>query len=103
PALPPHLSLPSLPPRRSSDLPRARGPAGTATRDRLDRRPPSRHVARRRFWRQRVHTSSVDRSRAGHAPVIRRLRELIGAVSFHRDRKSTRLNSSHRTISYAVF
>src|SRR5438094_2619659 len=26
-----------------------------------------------------------------------------GADELHRDRKSTRLNSSHRTISYAVF
>src|SRR5438094_8816535 len=32
------------------------------------------------------------------------LRRLAGAVSrARRDRKSTRLNSSHRTISYAVF
>src|SRR5207248_10128376 len=27
----------------------------------------------------------------------------LGARAFSRDRKSTRLNSSHRTISYAVF
>src|SRR3712207_8940395 len=37
-------------------------------------------------------------SAAGHAPVVREpLREA------HADRKSTRLNSSHANISYAVF
>src|SRR5207248_10785929 len=40
-------------------------------------------------------------------PVIETLNERIagfaGSVSATRDRKSTRLNSSHRTISYAVF
>src|SRR3712207_8226784 len=30
-------------------------------------------------------------------------RELLTALSAHRDRKSTRLNSSHANISYAVF
>src|SRR5207248_7688161 len=32
-----------------------------------------------------------------------RIRRGIRHEVFHRDRKSTRLNSSHRTISYAVF
>src|SRR5436189_4312143 len=31
------------------------------------------------------------------------LAELLDARGIHRDRKSTRLNSSHRCISYAVF
>src|SRR5260221_5946258 len=35
------------------------------------------------------------------APLVPRLREL--SSSLHTDRKSTRLNSSHTVISYAVF
>src|SRR5438132_8283824 len=40
----------------------------------------------------------ADHVRAGKPP-----RDLAGAVSRDRDRKSTRLNSSHTVISYAVF
>src|SRR5207248_10812833 len=40
-------------------------------------------------------------ARAHHPCVIRRAAGATG--DFRRDRKSTRLNSSHRTISYAVF
>src|SRR5207248_10599298 len=39
--------------------------------------------------------------KATDPPVVVML--LPSVVAFHRDRKSTRLNSSHRTISYAVF
>src|SRR5437867_10875302 len=35
-------------------------------------------------------------------PDIRKVR-VTGEEAFYQDRKSTRLNSSHRTISYAVF
>src|SRR3712207_6922627 len=52
--------------------------------------------------------------RGGHAPSLPRSRNAIGArlargrpgvasAARHRDRKSTRLNSSHANISYAVF
>src|SRR5437867_5170970 len=37
-----------------------------------------------------------------HAGACREL-EVVSATPHGRDRKSTRLNSSHRTISYAVF
>src|SRR5438067_3907315 len=39
------------------------------------------------------------RGRSGH----REPRQKAGALRVHRDRKSTRLNSSHVSISYAVF
>src|SRR3712207_8153802 len=37
----------------------------------------------------------------GHAPVMSTIRN--GALEVYADRKSTRLNSSHANISYAVF
>src|SRR5688572_31305266 len=40
---------------------------------------------------------------AGDVGCERVRREVVGAVEAHRDRKSTRLNSSHSQISYAVF
>src|SRR5207248_5352417 len=73
--------LPSFPTRRSSDLPALR---------------------RRRQWRPRQLHRTLD-SRRNHAARLARsilhdqLRQRV------QDRKSTRLNSSHRTISYAVF
>src|SRR5438034_4742204 len=38
-----------------------------------------------------------------HRPPDRRVDVLVGKVERGRDRKSTRLNSSHTVISYAVF
>src|SRR5437879_4625585 len=51
---------------------------------------------------------SLRRLRCRSLGVVRRLRRFYGTVRLpasvrHRDRKSTRLNSSHRCISYAVF
>src|SRR3712207_9369798 len=71
-----HRDLPSFPTRRSSDLDRraALGAGGAAG----GRGVPRRAGARRR---------------AGGRPRAAR----------RRDRKSTRLNSSHANISYAVF
>src|SRR5207248_9475448 len=76
-----HRDLHSFPTRRSSDLylrqargERGRKAAGRAGAARIQPPAHARHVAApRTTWRRR------------------------------RDRKSTRLNSSHRTISYAVF
>src|SRR3712207_7289000 len=80
---PPKSTL--FPPRRSSVL----RPLGPPSRYPQEPRPPGR-VAR--FLRQRGAAAP-----AGRRPVRRRR----GAVA--RDRKSTRLNSSHANISYAVF
>src|SRR5258708_18383307 len=42
-------------------------------------------------------------SRAKHGPVRPREEGVVGHRRDYRDRKSTRLNSSHQIISYAVF
>src|SRR5207248_6848558 len=91
----PPRHLHSFPTRRSSDLlregielrlvrhePRAPAPACVPAVTRLDprRQPAPRHV---------LAGAILPR---GTRPAAR-----------HQDRKSTRLNSSHRTISYAVF
>src|SRR5438105_15537906 len=74
-----HLVLLSFPTRRSSDLPR-RAPASAWSPRAPPRRRGSRAVPRRRRRRARC-----------------------GPRATERDRKSTRLNSSHEWISYAVF
>src|SRR2546426_8171928 len=62
--------------------------------------------AGRRVLRFRQCVGDVDATRAAapgvgeHADHVRRSRRRCGVV---RDRKSTRLNSSHLVISYAVF
>src|SRR5947209_12789534 len=48
---------------------------------------------------QRLHTALGDHG--AHQTRIKHTRQLTNAV--RRDRKSTRLNSSHANISYAVF
>src|SRR5438094_3118535 len=78
-----HRYLHSFPTRRSSDLVRGmlrhlRGPHISE-----ERRPPERRIERRNLPRNSRAVGADD-----------------DAI---RDRKSTRLNSSHRTISYAVF
>src|SRR5688572_32765532 len=72
-----HRDLHSFPTRRSSDL-RRRGHRAAS--------PPGRPERR-------------TRSRGGSS----RFSELLPGSFAHRDRKSTRLNSSHSQISYAVF
>src|SRR5207248_11648623 len=74
---PPHRDLHSFPTRRSSDL---------STWAKALSRPPSASVIRP--WSSMAMISS-SQPRTLHTRSI--------------DRKSTRLNSSHRTISYAVF
>src|SRR5258708_9692563 len=54
------------------------------------------------------HTFHVDAGDAAHREVINRRRAEIGPCTYRQagatpDRKSTRLNSSHQIISYAVF
>src|SRR5437879_7836776 len=73
-----HRELRSFPTRRSSDL--------DAGGERADRIPPGQYL-----------TDGFPVLSAGPTP-----QERTGKPSV-RDRKSTRLNSSHRCISYAVF
>src|SRR5690606_41953520 len=80
-----HRHLHSFPTRRSSDLAQVRAIAGIGGED-VHRRP---QVLLRREHRE-LHPRRV---------VV--IEELIQAG--RRDRKSTRLNSSHVKISYAVF
>src|SRR5687768_17774238 len=49
---------------------------------------------------QRVHGTET---RALHIRSMRQLCDFEAIISFDQDRKSTRLNSSHGYISYAVF
>src|SRR5207302_10937636 len=81
-----HLDLPSFPTRRSSDLPEPHsGPAGWHSW------PISQNRVgfSSRVFPQGLRCQCVTASRT--------------AVNVLRDRKSTRLNSSHVKISYAVF
>src|SRR5688572_33446954 len=56
--------------------------------------------ARRREQRPRVRWEQDAQARV---PRVRRAREGLRHARLDRDRKSTRLNSSHSQISYAVF
>src|SRR5205807_8914243 len=90
PPPPPH----SFPTRRSSDL-------ALDGRDRGDDRRRARQGC------GRARDRALPRP-AAHAPALRRRRapQVLGALRPlrpPRDRKSTRLNSSHLVISYAVF
>src|SRR5207245_10567515 len=85
---PVHRDLPSFPTRRSSDLRAAAARTTCATTcPTTDRRP-----------RRATHDGRAGPTRAA---ALCRSRAAIGGT--WRDRKSTRLNSSHGSISYAVF
>src|SRR5206468_12346830 len=78
-----HRDLHSFPTRRSSDLPGAFGGSAIEFAVRLDHEGSA---------------ATVDR--APHQLMPDKLRGSVRAIA---DRKSTRLNSSHDQISYAVF
>src|SRR5207248_6257701 len=97
---PPPRHLPSFPTRRSSDLILQGG---------FDEPPDeaARHTRTGQQERPSGHAEQVVRagchgdvaSQAAVAPCVRERSRQEPS----QDRKSTRLNSSHRTISYAVF
>src|SRR5206468_6205216 len=74
-------------------------------------------ISRKDADRMTVKYSGIDPERffgvdgyVGNTPLIRLRRlseltgcEILGKAEFMKDRKSTRLNSSHDQISYAVF
>src|SRR5207248_10565627 len=99
----PHRYLPPFPTRRSSDLAGRRVVRGRP-RSRRNPHPWPRGDARA------SHRGGGEGSRGCGTParlsVEVRAVEVAEAVlvgrEVRRDRKSTRLNSSHRTISYAV-
>src|SRR5205085_12240416 len=94
-----HRHSPSFPTRRSSDLAsntRDRQPCapGRATRlANFARRSPQSETA--------ANSPGEDYRNSPDGPCRRPTRDHIAAVGT--DRKSTRLNSSHSQISYAVF
>src|SRR5256885_8670964 len=74
------------------------------------RRPPrSTLFPYTTLFRSQVHwvrlVRVVDDAQPHHVPVVHDDRVSVGRglAAAHRDRKSTRLNSSHLVISYAVF
>src|SRR5205807_6321104 len=83
-----------------ADVPR-RGPGpGDPVRDHLERHGRGRD--HRDASAARAHGAGAP-PRRHRAHVWRRPRKVASALSARRDRKSTRLNSSHLVISYAVF
>src|SRR5438445_8314459 len=84
---PDHLQLHSYPTRRSSDLPHLHDPAQG-----IDRRRDVPHGVPRPIPDEEVVAANVVLLHRGSV-----LGPRVG------DRKSTRLNSSHANISYAVF
>src|SRR5207248_11037840 len=96
-----HRHPPSFPTRRSSDLSAASGAVG-AVAGQLAKRAGARVVgiaggADKCRW--------VEAELGFDACIDHRASDLGAALdrACPKDRKSTRLNSSHRTISYAVF
>src|SRR2546430_13386874 len=64
----------------------------------------SRRLEGRARWRQAVHRRTAVTRAGAHGYWIAQGRIQQGLRLLHRgDRKSTRLNSSHSQISYAVF
>src|SRR5207247_10692049 len=96
----PPLPLHSSPTRRSSDLaPALHGLWSTAPYLHNGSVPTVYHVLRYgerpTFWRRPLNTPGT--------PPDRGFDVGLAAYDFAKDRKSTRLNSSHEWISYAVF
>src|SRR5207253_11165111 len=91
PSSPPLRVLPSFPTRRSSDL--AAGTHGRVSERRHLRVPRGSAAALLLHRSERTHPGRASSDRAGNGP----------GPGPRTDRKSTRLNSSHVAISYAVF
>src|SRR3712207_7640890 len=64
-----------------------------------------RHADRLEVAGTRAPVGGVARARriARHASEVVEVAHLVGTLLHQEDRKSTRLNSSHANISYAVF
>src|SRR5207248_10988984 len=91
-------NLHSFPTRRSSDLDPNRKRL-VAAKDRLPRSSTSA-IPRTQSGRHRWRKTGLPRP---NVALTRKKRRSSCNGIRTRDRKSTRLNSSHRTISYAVF
>src|SRR5437867_161933 len=91
----PHRAQPG---HRRADGAHGGGRERAAGRARRGRSPRRRHRGERRAGAHRLHRASRPERAEG-----RPARGVPIALHGVQDRKSTRLNSSHRTISYAVF
>src|SRR5438874_8000831 len=85
-----HRDLPSFPTRRSSDLRRFQDCLDICAR-------ASRRHSSAAIHSELAEWTAVAQAELGFPP------ESVRATAVHSDRKSTRLNSSHVEISYAVF
>src|SRR5207244_6070298 len=90
-----HLSLHSFPTRRSSDL------ARTASTSTPISRPEEKAYRATSSQCDRLNRTSESAKRPASAGLPRL--PYPSSTAWGRDRKSTRLNSSHQIISYAVF
>src|SRR5207248_9200372 len=88
-----HRDLHPFPTRRSSDLPQ--------TEDQRARDEHIENVDEAEDIHGRPHVSRAAQRRAADQAIAEE--HVAEGVDPEKDRKSTRLNSSHRTISYAVF
>src|SRR5437870_8958035 len=79
-----------------------RGPLGTSQRERSVRQLVGRVVSTVGEWGEAQGYFATPGDRAAFTDELTHLL-LHQKASFNRDRKSTRLNSSHVAISYAVF
>src|SRR5687768_17673697 len=80
-----------------------------SSRDRIDRGTNTRRARRRIRLNLGEAATGEDVGRSRTPPLrksqsfVGNSRQAIARMNFSRDRKSTRLNSSHGYISYAVF
>src|SRR5690606_41037138 len=98
-----HLDAHSFPTRRSSDLAIARNISAGGLLVEMSYAPPLGTVVTVHF--QYVRDADIPETERGGLFSARGVDEIVARaeVKHHQDRKSTRLNSSHVKISYAVF
>src|SRR5699024_12725332 len=94
----PHLDLPSVPTRRSSDLRSSRNPRSIPTLFDRSFTVPHNDPVLLRLRAEALTLKLEDYPFSGNY-LLRAFVEQVMVL----DRKSTRLNSSHVSISYAVF
>src|SRR2546427_7622753 len=78
-------------------------PYTTLFRSHTSREPRSRRIEQMQLSAVELHTHPIAKSQVRDAVHSRHERWAARVHSDERDRKSTRLNSSHSQISYAVF
>src|SRR5207248_10873691 len=69
----------------------------------LEAEPDPRRAVIAAYARMELSLARVGLPRRSPETALEYLQRLLDMVRLDKDRKSTRLNSSHRTISYAVF